>query len=407
MDQEERPGEPGGRYTVTVNGSEVVYDGQRLLPYPYTSPLHELGFHNLPGRNWPSSPQDILNSPQRHLNAERTHIAMHTALMADPVTVLDKGSGLKRQQWTNEPGLVIDASLRPGVSPVQYIDPPSLGESVWRHAAQAAGDLEELGMLQIASGQLAPDASGEAYKEKRFDADRFLGPALRAQVEELARMAKTWLAHFPILYDRQELIRVAGEDDAQVTIAVAPELFDLESADVYPDAESMLPESRAERQGRARAWYDGGLLGQPGTFEALRRYWDIARFPHHARAAQIGGADAETARRENAHMLEGNPESDVPTFPWYDDKIHVYEHEQQMKAWGFRDLPEEVKNAFVMHWQRHKQNIFQAEQAAMMAAAEAAASAPGGGGGGGGGGKTPPARTQVTPSGPAAGAMSE
>lgn len=378
----ETPDNPGGRYTVIANDDTVIYDGPRPLAYPYTSPVHVFDFLRLPGRPGGSSPQNNLNSPQRSYNRQKAYELQHTHMNAHPIAVIDRESGVKREQWTNEPGSAIVATRRANVPAVQFLEVPRLNDDVWRVDAGLKRELDELGMLLGTSGEpLSPDQSGEAIRELRFNADRYLGASLRGDVEELGRVAYTWMPFFRLLYDREETIRIVGEDDLPMTISVFPQMFDPETVNIVPDAESMLPESRQERQARALAWYREGLLGAPGSLEAKVKYWEIARFPHHARFTKPGGVDALTAERENAMLVRGTPADQIPVYPWYDDQVHVYAHEQEMKSVRFTRYDPMVRAQFVAHWMQHQQRL--AALAQQQAAAMAAAS-----GGGGGGGKS-------------------
>lgn len=363
----------GGRYTVIVDQAQVVTDGPRPIAYPFTSPLHEFSFFTVPGRNWPTSPQEPLNSPQRHINKERTHVALHTHLNAHPMAVIDRGSGITRKQWTNEPGTAVTAVRRPGVPAVEMLQAPVLGESVWRHAEIANYDLKELGMLLGTEGApLNPDSSGEAIKETRFNSDRYLGVALREQAEEMSRVGRTLHAHYGVLYDREELVRLVGEDSRALVIHVTPQLFDPESFDVISDSESMLPESRFQRQERALNWYREGLLGgPPGSFPAIQKYWELARFPHQARAAKPGGEDALTAERFLGLLLDGTPGNQLPVFPWYDNQVFLFVLEKEMKSWRFLEYPPEVQQSLVYYRAQHEMAL-QQKQAAQQAAEEQA-----------------------------------
>ena len=377
----EQPDQPGGRYSVIANSDQLVYDGPRPLAYPFTSPLHVFDFLTLPGRPGGSSPQNGLNSPQRQFNRQKSYELQHTHLNAHPIAIIDKSSGITRDQWTNEPGSAVTATRRPGVEAVSYLQPPRLSEDVWRIDQGLKRELDELGMLLGTSGEpLSPDQSGEAIRELRFNADRFLGASLREDVEQLGRVALTWMPHFKLLYDQDETIRIVGEDDVPMVVSIFPNMFNADSVQIQPDAESMLPESRQERQARALSWYKEGLLGQIGSIEAMAKYWEIARFPHHARAGRPGGEDANTAERENGMLVRGTPSVAIPVYPWYDDAVHVYVHEKEMKSIRFTRLDPRVRAEFVAHWMQHKNRLLQAQMAAQQAAQQAA----GGGGGRGG-----------------------
>jgi hypothetical protein len=56
------------------------------------------------------------------------------------------------------------------------------------------------------------------------------------------------LAWAPGIYDEEEFIHMSGDDGVVRTMTVMPELFQEGTVNIVPDAESMLPEGRGERQ---------------------------------------------------------------------------------------------------------------------------------------------------------------
>src|SRR5690606_9638916 len=55
---------PGGRLMIGTK-TRLIYDGPRNADFPYTSPVHEYRFVNLPGRPGATTPQEAMNPLQR------------------------------------------------------------------------------------------------------------------------------------------------------------------------------------------------------------------------------------------------------------------------------------------------------------------------------------------------------
>jgi hypothetical protein len=359
---QESDGQPGGRLSI-VTRSRVLYDGPRYAAFKYTSPIRAVDFVKLPGRPHGTSPQEMLNGPQRSYNRLAKQVLAHTDLVSNPIKILDRETGLQEGQVKSKPGLTLTATLRPGVRPVEYVSPPPLGSDVYKGLDLLRIEMNELGNISGAEGRApTPDPSGELVKELRFNSDRFIGPTMRRFVTEIARWAEDVQAIIPVLWDRNKVITIAGEDGVAQTVTVLPEMFVEGTVHVVPDVESMLPEGRGERQARVLQFYQLGLYGPPGTPEAVGRFFDLGNYPNMNRAMRPGGVDFTTAEQENGEFVAGQTLS-PPVLPWYDHAVHITVHEKFMKSREFLKLAPVVQQAFAMHRQAH-----------MAAAAQAAAS---------------------------------
>ncbi len=370
---EEAPGKPGGRLLVSTR-SKVLRDGPRPFAYKHTSPIRQFEFLRLPGRPGGSTPQEILNSPQKAYNTGWKQILENRALVSNPQQVYDKDAGLTADQVDNRPGRQYGVRMRKGVTPIVWITPPAMGADVWRAQAALADELAYLGSTHgTEPQQFSKDASGELVRELRFNDDRFLGPTMRRAAEEMGRLVEDWRAMIPVIYTQETILKYAGDDNVARTITVMPEILKEGSADVVPDVESMLPEGRGERRARTyKMWLDGAF-GDPRSPQALRMLHELSRFPHMSRTAKPGGIHWTTAEQENGELLQG---SLPPTYDWYVDEIHLAVHEEFMASPEWRRLPDPIKLGFVIHRQEHKQRLAlkrMAEQAEAVAAVQAAA----------------------------------
>lgn len=410
---------PGGRLLICTT-NKVLRDGPRPVDLPGTSPIRELRFVDIPGRPSGTTPQEMLNPIQRTYNRGVAQILEHRNLVSNPITVLDSDSGLETEQITNKPGLVIKVRKKPGVDPIEYAQPPTLSEDVFRTQGLLQDEMSFLGHLEGAQGEPPTrDASGELVKELRFNTDRFVGPVMRRAVQMMGRMAEDWVAFLPTIWDQKKVIAYAGEDQITRTMTVFPEMFDRGQVDVQPEVESMLPEGRGERQGRIYRMWQDGAFGDPLAPEARRKFLKLMRFPHMDRATEPGGTHRRTAKRENGELLRGTPAEELDVLRWYDHKVHLDEHYEFMSSPEFTKQPEHIQFAFEQHVRLHEmalqdqmQQMLQLQQAMGAGAGAGGGGSAGGGGGRGGatgGGETGPGAgdvagaPSVVPRGPMAG----
>lgn len=376
----ETPENPGGRHTIWTP-KKLCKDGPRDVAWPNVSPVRCFDFVRLPGRPSGTTILEMLLGPQRSYNASRSQVMEQAALSGNPQTVIDQESGIQPSQMTNQPGKIYTAARRSGVPAVEYIVAPSVSGDVLKSIEFAAEEIDELGGLKGTEG--APptrDPSGELVKELRFNADRLLGATARRSVGEYGRMCDDWRVLYPRIYSTETIIAVNGMDNLAQTITVLPDLFKEGHVQIQPDAESMLPEGRGERQQRAYQMWRDGVFGDPASNDAREIFLEQSRFPNYSRLAHPGGVDYVTARQENGKILTGQLQH--PVLEWYDHVVHLGVHERYMKSPEFLKQPQMVQMAFYVHRMLHIQAL---QQIMMNGGVPSPGGAPPGPVGGGGG----------------------
>lgn len=382
----ETPENPGGRHTIW-SPKKVLKDGARDIAWPNVSPIRTFDFIRLPGRPSGTTILEMLLGPQRAYNTSRSQVMEQAALLGNPQTVIDEESGIQPGQMTNQPGKIYTAARRAGVPAVEYIAAPGVSPDVLKSIEFASEEIDELGGLKGTEG--APpsrDPSGELVKELRFNADRLLGATARRNVGEYGRMADDWRVIYPRIYSAETVIAVNGVDNLAQTVTVLPDLFKEGHVMIMPDAESMLPEGRGERQARAEQMWKDGVFGDPLSNDAREIYLEQSRFPNYAKMAHPGGVDYVTALQENGKILTGQFQQ--PVLEWYDDVIHLTVHEKYMKSPEFLKQPPIVQSAFEVHRILHIQKLLKIMQTQVPGAG--AGAAPPAGGGVAGPGELPP-----------------
>ena len=376
--QQETEQSAGGRL-LSVTKDKVLIDMVRPAHFPFGSPIRTFEFVRLPGRPGGSSPQEAMNPIQKSYNRGQAQIAEHTNMVANPVAIYDLTCGLKDGQWTNEPGLKLGLRFRQGIKPIDFLNPPALGQDIWKRMQMLLGELEYYGQLEGARGNVqSQDPSGELVRELRSNSDRPYGSTARRSVEEYARLIQDWMAWIPVVWSEGKILSYAGDDNVARTIVVLPEMFKQGMCDVIPDIESMVPEGQGQRMARVDRLFAAGAFGNPQDPRVRETYFDLARFPNMGRAGKVGGIDRTTAERENAALIQGAPGPEIPLFPWYDDLVHLMVHESFMKSPEYLQVPPEIQAGFALHWEGH----YVRAQAKAMAEMQAQAAMQGGGNGG-------------------------
>lgn len=351
---EETEDSPGGRLIATT-ATRCLRDGPRYAPFPNTSPIRRFDFVRVPGRPHGTSPQEMLNGPARTRNRIVQQILQHTNLAANPTKLIDRACGIEEGQLTGRPGEEVTGNFPPGREPVRYVSPPNLSADVYRALDILTREFDDLGNIEGALGSPpTTDSSGELVKELRFNSDRFVGPTQRRSVIEIARMVEDWMVMLPIIWDMPKILRVAGEDTVAQTISVVPEMFRLGKVNVEPDVESMLPESRGERQAKVLQLWQAGAFGPPDSPQAIEVLLETARFAHLGRAMRPGGSHRVMAEQENGTLARGGVNGeDVVVLEWYDHAVHLMVHERYMAGPEYLKLPVAVQQQFALHRADH------------------------------------------------------
>lgn len=346
----ERKDQPGGREIVWTPKT-VISDGPREVRWPYVSPINTWDFIDLMGRPSGTTPVEMLNNLQRSLNKRTQQIDEHAAVSGSPQRIVYDDSGIDKNQVNNSPTKVYVATRGPGPA-IEWSAPPALSSDVYRAKDATAAEIQEVGMTAGNSGQPpTDDPSGVLVEQLRFDTDRYLGDCSRRAVGEYGRLAENWLAVYPIIYTEDDVITLNGDDNLARTIVVYPKLFEQGMVHVQPDIESMVPESRAQRQSQAYRLWKEGAWGDPRDPKVRDIFLRASRFTSYGQLSRPGGTDRTMAEQENGRLLAGAP--GVQIAPWQDDDVHLWILEDFMKSPEFWKQKPKVQRAFQFHRQQH------------------------------------------------------
>ena len=351
---------PEGRLLIVAGSNTVLHDGPRPFPkltdYDLTSPITYVEWQRVPGRPFGTTPLERGVPIQRQINLGARQILMHRAKCTNPPLVINTAYGLTEEdaEQRNQPGSTIPVELPPGV-PVEavagYLVPGQLGPDAWKAQQWLEQQFIQLMDLEGSGGQpQTENASGEQVKELRFNSDRPISVPIRHMAAALEEQGNIWLAMLPTIWPMEKTIAYTGEDNAARTLSLIPEMWD-GCVKVQVNAEAMMPRSRQEREAQARADYQLGLFGQPGTPDAANRYFKFAQYPDLDDADLPGGVDTATMKELVNRVRQGTPAQQIPMLEQWNYQVMRAVLREYMAAQEFLAYPPPVQGQLQMLWQ--------------------------------------------------------
>ena len=157
----------------------------------------------------------------------------------------------------------------------------------------------------------------------------------------------------------EKVLTYAGDDSIVHTVTIYPELWE-GSVRIKPDLDSMLPESRSEKQARITTLYQMGMWGPPGTPEAVKMWGDLLNFPQMNRVTAIaGGVDKVTCQQAMGLLVRGQQAVNIPVLPWYNLMVWQATLTEFMSSPEYLKLQPPMQQEFV--------NLYEKVQAAQVA----------------------------------------
>ena len=295
---------PKGRFVIFCPGTDdPLFDG----PWPFNK-MNTIPIVKFPGMMHPGSFYDdahasIARPIQKELNKTLSQIVASRNLTLNPMLMAPAGS-LTRRRVQMAPGAVLSYNTIAGARP-EWMQPPQLPSYVFELLREIQSRLEDAYTLkEVDMGSVPPNVEAAiAIDLLQEQASDRVAPTQERYELTVARAGKIMLGLAQQFYEEPRLIKIWGSNGSQVTRFGQADLQG--AVDIYVEAGSSLPRTRAGRMARLQSLSDLGLMGP----QDLWKHADIADM---SSLSQRFRADEDKAHREIEKMNRGeilNPES--------------------------------------------------------------------------------------------------
>lgn len=380
--EKQSPDYPKGRYWITCGN--VLLEAPGELPENQWPPLYH--FHDIvmPGSYHASSSLDDAVRINREYNELNGSIKEAQKSAMSGAWITEKGAGVRKNQITTEPHLVIEVNTG-FINGIKHVARSPVPSDVLNERERVRSDFEMVsGIRRISMGE-APSGvtSGVAFLQLEEADNTDLGPVIEDFEDTVADL---WHAGLKIIrknYTDERLIRVPGPSRRYLVKAFKG--ADLEGVhDIIAVPGSASAWSHIARQGVIME------LGQkmPQLFtDPTTGQFDSQKF---LEKLEIAGLDAMTgshdmdmaeALREEEAIEEFVPGGELPeVMPWQNHVIHILSHEKVLKGAEFLEWEPSAQMAMMRHHAEHALAMAQAMAPPPNADPNADPSAPPGGG---------------------------
>lgn len=335
---------------------------------------------------------------QREINRTRSQMVEARNLMAKPGFFYRSGS-IDPQKWTSATAQVIE--VKPGAEFPQPIPLPQIPPYVEGMGDRFLQDAEDIsGQHQVSKGSAPSGVTAGTAIQFLQEADNSYMAVTHASIEDaIQKVAKHTVALAIQYWDSERLIKYVGRDGTMSARYL--QASDLKTGtDIRVEGGSSLPESKAARIALYMDLMTNGALPVQDALElmslpSMKAYFDVIN------------VDKDQARRENLKMRELNPQETaqaremasmqamqqlgpippgvdpmanplmaqvmeqanepvIPVNDWDNHEVHLMIHETFMKGQEYEMLPDELKNEFELHRQKHKDMAVQSMMEDMM-----------------------------------------
>lgn len=370
----------GGR--VVLVDEEIVDISEDGLPYEHGEYPFAKMESVMTGTFYAASVIEDLIPLQREINRTRSQLLEARNLMAKP-GVFYRSNSIDPNKWTSATAQLIE--VKPGMEFPQPIPLPNIPTFVPQLEAGFLSDMEDVsGQHQVSKGQAPPGVSSGTAIQFLQESDNSFMATVHASLEEcIQKVAKQSIMLAIQYWDSKRLVKYVGKNN-QVSAKYLMNA-DLKGAtDIRIEGGSSLPESKAARiamfsdfMARGYIPVDQGLKLM--NLSSMSQYYELTE------------VDENQATRENIAMSELNPQeigqvrqqvqqqiqSQLPVgmdpmenpmsaqlmevanepiievHDWDNHDVHIMVHERHMKSQEYEEYPDEIKQEFEMHRQKH------------------------------------------------------
>jgi hypothetical protein len=374
---------PQGRYVVWVEDQNQI-----LADTAWEYPFQELPLVQFPGQGSEDRPLFSDARPiQKELNRTLSQIVMYKNLTIRPQAMAPTNSLVNK--LTTEPGAVISYNPVAGLKP-EWRDMPALPPSVFNTLDNIQTRLDRLFNLQAVSrGDVPPNVeAGVAIDLLQEAAVDQVAPLIQRIEDALAHAGMMMAKLAQEYYIEPRLLKIKGPSGSN-------QVYHFKQADLqggftfHAEAGSGLPRTRAGRIARIEKLINMGIM----TPQQAARELDLADMRSVTSAMAV---DEDHATREHDKMLHSqplfpsgyqdwvmqiqqgqDPESGQPIVsqqqvqmlvtkalvlptPYENMALHLQVHGDYLKTSEFENLPQDVQQRHLMHFELTKQASQQA-----------------------------------------------
>ena len=313
-------------------------------------PITHFGLIEVPGRFWYKGIVDDLIPIQRRWNQLLSKIEQHNDYYNDPPVIIDPKI-INIDQWTNEPGLILE-KLATGGEPPFILPVPGLDPAIFKELEILDAQFEIIPVLnKVSYGKDTPNATSGTAINFLQEKDNDVVRPLIEQIE--AGYADVFRRDFKLCQDNYEEDRgfaVVGDDNKIEWIEFTQ--ADLQTGlDVGVEPGSAMPRSKVAQQAQVMEMLNAGFFTDPQTgkpdFAKAMKYMEFGDIDDIYRDNAL---DTNQAQRENEKMKEG---AEAMPEDWHNHQAHVYEHNRLRKTAEFEEFTPEIQALFAQHINIH------------------------------------------------------
>ena len=372
---------PKGRYVVFTK-KEILYDGAWEFPVQRL-PFVEFMIDEFPGEMWSYGLVDKAVPLQKQLNRAISQIAEYTNLTVAPRWFSPFGA--LRGPMSTEPGSITEYNPVAGMQPTPQ-QMPQLNPVVFSQIQDISVRLmQTFYQTEMQDGMVPPNIEAATAIDllQEMSADG-IAPLIDAFEKSIECAANLILEFCLANYDQYRVLKIVGANN----IAKVKAFFSV-GAVVKVESGSGMPRTRAGRQAAIERLVQMGVI--PPHFAG--KYLDTA----NAREIQAKiESDEDQALREHEKLLKGvplnsaavqmaiqqvnspDPQTGAMVDPMQAQQIiqsaalspksfenhavHADIHAQFMKSPEFEDMPPELQQVFMEHYDQHAAMLAQPEQ---------------------------------------------
>lgn len=342
-----------------VAGNMVLQKGDHPyshgeLPYAH---VYEI---DVPGRVWATSTLEQLLPLQQSYNRTRSQGMEIRNIMSAPKWLVPKGSGVKNDALTGQPGEIIEHN--PTLAPTM-VSPPSMPSNLDRLIAQDTQDMEDIsGIHEVSNAQAPGQVRGTGGIMALLEADDTkLAPVTRQIEYATARMGRQNLSITAQYVTEERMARALGPNDELVAFSFTGRSLigrqgipGLNYFDVRVKTVQGLPSSPAAQQAMVTDLIQAGLFNPRENAkdrQMLLRLLSLGSTESH-----IDGSRVHRSRQlhEISQISLGVP---VVVQKFHDHEIHLDELDKFRNSTRYDELPEDVKAQLEIHAETHKQML--------------------------------------------------